>query len=43
MKRADLRKQNNTIRNKTLTSDKYAYGEVLRMMADISNTTFRKS
>ena len=27
----------------TLTSDKYAYGEVLHIIADISNTTFRKS
>ena len=27
----------------TLTSDKYAYGEVLHIIADISNTTFRKA
>ena len=27
----------------TLTSDKCAYGEVLHIIADISNTTFRKS
>ena len=26
----------------TLTSDKYAYGEVLHIIADISNTTFPK-
>ena len=26
----------------TLTSDKYAYGEVLHTIADISNTTFWK-
>ena len=27
----------------TLTSDKYAYGEVLHIIADISNTTFWKA
>ena len=27
----------------TLTSDKYADGEVLHIIADISNTTFRKA
>ena len=27
----------------TLTSDKYAYGEVLHIIADISNTAFRKA
>ena len=27
----------------TLTSDKYAYGEVLHIIADISNTNFRKA
>ena len=27
----------------TLTSDKYTYGEVLHIIADISNTTFQKS
>ena len=27
----------------TLTSDKYAYGEVLHIIADISNTTIRKA
>ena len=26
----------------TLTSDKYTYGEVLHIITDISNTTFRK-
>ena len=32
-----------TKRHPTLTSDKYAYGEVLHIIADISNTTFRKA
>ena len=32
-----------TNRQPTLTSDKYAYGEVLHIIADISNTTFRNS
>ena len=27
----------------TLTSYKYAYGKVLHIIADISNTTFRKA
>ena len=27
----------------TLTSDKYAYGEVLHIIAEISKTTFQKS
>ena len=48
-KKANLRKQNNTVikpktkHHPTLTSDKYAYGEVLHIIADISNTTFRKA
>ena len=49
-KKASFRKQNNTISKtkdktspNTLTPDKYAYGEVLRIIADISNTTFRKA
>ena len=32
-----------TIRHPTLTSDKYACGEVLHIIADISNATFRKA
>ena len=48
-KKANLRKQNNTNsktktkHHPTLTSDKYACGEVLHIIADISNTTFRKA
>ena len=47
-KKANLKKQNNTIckafdKTSPNTSDKYAYREMLHIIADMSNTTFRKA
>ena len=47
-KKANLKKQNNTIsksydKTSPNTSDIYIYGEVLHIIADTSNTTFRKA
>ena len=47
-KKANLKKQNNTIcksydKTSPNTSDKYAYHEMLQIIADMSNTTFRKA